>query len=166
MKLNIIVATCETQGIGYQNKLPWKFSKDMEYFSRITKGNHNNAVIMGRKTHESIGKKLPDRYNIVLSKSNHQNSENLSFFNNIEDIMTFCIEKNFEQVWVIGGQSIYKQFLGLNLIDEVYITEIMKFYTCDTFFPTLGIDFSLVESTAEMENDTKLYFKKYIKKDI
>ena len=83
-----------------------------------------------------------------------------------EDIMTFCIEKNFEQVWVIGGQSIYKQFLGLNLIDEVYITEIMKFYTCDTFFPTLSTNFSLVESSAEMENDTKLYFKKYIKKDI
>ncbi len=163
MKLNIIVATCETKGIGYQNKLPWKFSKDMKYFSRLTKGNNNNAVIMGRNTHDSIGKKLSNRYNIVLSKSNHENSENLSFFNNIQDILTFCTEKNFEQVWVIGGQSIYKQFLGLNIIDEVYITEIMNFYKCDTYFPILSNDFALAESNDETENDITLSFKKYIK---
>lgn len=163
MKLNIIVAMCKNKGIGYQNKLPWKFSKDMKYFSTLTKGNNNNAIIMGRKTHESIGKNLPNRYNIVLSKSIHKNSKDISFFNNIQDILSFCIEKKFQQVWVIGGETIYKQFLDLNIVDEVYITEIMKYYTCDTFFPILTNHFSLVECYYENENDTEICFKKYIK---
>lgn len=162
MKLNIIVAMCENKGIGYENKLPWKFSTDMKYFSRLTKGNNNNAVIMGRKTHESIGKILPNRYNIILSKSIHKNSNNISFFNNIQDILTFCSEKKFQEVWIIGGETIYKQFLDLKIVNEVYITEIIKSYNCDTFFPLLSKDFTLIDCNYEIENNTKLCFKKYV----
>ena len=67
MKLNIIVAICkENRGIGLNNKLPWNYPEDLKYFSRITKGNGNNAIIMGRNTFESIGKTLPKRTNIKI----------------------------------------------------------------------------------------------------
>ena len=117
---------------------------------------------MGRKTHESIGKILPNRYNIILSKSIHKNSNNISFFNNIQDILTFCSEKKFKEVWIIGGETIYKQFLDLKIVNEVYITEIIKSYNCDTFFPLLGKNFTLIDCKYEIENNTKLCFKKYV----
>ena len=163
MKLKIIVAMCNNRGIGYDNKLPWKFSSDMKYFSKITKGNNNNAIIMGRNTHESIGKLLPNRYNIVLSKSNHNILKQANFFKNIQDVSIFCNEKKFDDVWIIGGESIYRQFLDLNIVDQVYITQIINDYPCDTFFPELKKDFVLTHSFSKSEKDTTLCFKTYTK---
>ena len=67
MNFKLIVAMCNNRGIGNKNKLPWSFSSDMKYFSSMTRGNNNNAIIMGRKTFESIGRPLPNRHNIILS---------------------------------------------------------------------------------------------------
>ena len=168
MKLNIIVAMCQNNGIGYQNKLPWNFSCDMKYFASTTRGNNNNAIIMGRNTHESIGKILPNRHNIILSKSlssstlnKYKNNQNVSFFNTIYDAVKFCYNKQFDEVWVIGGESIYKQFLELGIIDHIYITEILQDYTCDTFFPRLTDKYYIESSRTETENNTTLHFKKY-----
>ena len=69
MNINIIVAYCKNNGIGLNNQLPWNIPEDLKRFSEITKGSGNNAIIMGKNTHESIGKVLPDRYNIVLSRT-------------------------------------------------------------------------------------------------
>ena len=163
MKINIIVAIEENHGIGKNNTLPWNFRKDMKYFSNITKGNNHNAVIMGRNTYESIGKILPKRYNIILSKSIQISMENTSVFHTIDDSLAFCKEKDFEEVWIIGGETIYRQFLDLQLIDNIYITKIRKYYQCDTFFPEISDKFKLISSSSMTENDVILEFLVYSK---
>ena len=163
MHFKLIVAMCNNRGIGNKNKLPWSFSSDMKYFSRMTRGNDNNAIIMGRNTFESIGRALPKRHNIILSNTKpSQREHNSSFFNSIQSIINFCKEKEFDEVWVIGGESIYKQFLGINdLIKEIYITKINKDCKCDTFFPELDEKYILVSNSAIKDSDTILNFMVY-----
>ena len=134
MKLNIIVAVCKhNNGIGLNNKLPWHYPDDLKYFSKITKGNGNNAILMGRNTFESIGKELPGRTNIILSKTLINNK--LHIFSNLNDSLTYCKLMNFDKVFIIGGESVYKQ--SIDLVNKIYLTKINQFYECDTFFPEI-----------------------------
>ena len=124
MNYNIIVATCEDNGIGKDNQLPWdKIPEDMNNFSKLTKGNGNNAIIMGKNTYKSIGRPLPGRVNIVLSSTLNEEREekNIYVFRNIDDIVQFCNDKAFDDVWVIGGETIYSQFLDLNYIHKTQV---------------------------------------------
>lgn len=105
---NIIVACDNNNGIGKNNKLPWYNKDDITYFSNITKGDKNNSIIMGRKTWESIQKKpLIDRDNLILSKTLNMNK----CFKNIEELIIFINDKKYSVNWIIGGETIYKQFL-------------------------------------------------------
>ena len=160
MGFKLIVAICKNRGIGYKNKLPWSFSSDMKYFSNITRGNNNNAIIMGRKTFESIGRALPKRHNIILSTTKIlQTDENISFFKDIGSILDFCKKKKFEDVWIIGGEAIYKLFLELdNLIEEIHITHIDKNYDCDTFFPELDKKYKLISDRTMKDSNIILNF--------
>ena len=149
MHYNIIVAVCNNNGIGKDNKLPWdKIPQDMQNFSKLTKGRGNNAIIMGKNTYLSIGRPLPCRVNIVLSTSlnevNEVNEEkDIRVFKTIEECIKFCNDKNFDEVWVIGGESIYRQFLDLNYIQKIYKTNINRKIECDTFFPYISNKFYL-----------------------
>lgn len=138
MNYNIIVAVCNDNGIGKDNKLPWdKIHEDMRNFSKLTRGKGNNAIIMGKNTYKSIGRPLPNRVNIVLSNSLNKETEekNIHVVKNIDQCVQFCNDKKFDEVWVIGGESIYKQFLDLNYIQKIYKTTINQKIECDTFFP-------------------------------
>lgn len=144
MIYKIIVATCKNNGIGYNNKLPWPTIKeDMNLFSKLTIGNGNNAVIMGRKTHESIGKILKNRTNIILSNTLNLNNNNLISFKKITDVLNYCENNNFEEIWIIGGFKIYSLFMELNIVEEIYQTKIYKDYLCDTFFPEIKKEFNI-----------------------
>lgn len=146
MVYKIIVATCNNNGIGINNKLPWSTIKeDMRMFSKLTIGNGNNAVIMGRKTYESIGKPLKNRMNIVLSNTLSINNNNVITFNNISNIINFCIKKDFEDVWIIGGEKIYSLFINLQIVKEIYQTKIYENYQCDSFFPEIKNKYNLKE---------------------
>lgn len=146
MIYKIIVATCNNNGIGIDNKLPWpSIKEDMKMFSKSTIGNGNNAVIMGRKTYESIGKPLKDRINIILTNTLNVKTNNLITFNNINDILIYCNQNNFEEVWIIGGEKIYSLFINLNIVKEIYQTKIFKNYTCDSYFPEIKIKYQLKE---------------------
>lgn len=150
MNYNIIVATCNDNGIGSNNALPWNFiSEDMKSFSKLTKGKGNNAIIMGANTYKSIGRPLPNRVNIILSNSiNEENEEkNIYVFKNIDSCIQFCNDKCFDEVWIIGGESIYTQFLELNYIEKIYKTEINKKIECDTFFPSIPYSFQLFNTS-------------------
>lgn len=141
MKYKIIVAMDEKNGIGKANALPWHYSEDLKYFSKTTKskGLNINAVIMGRKTYESIGRALPERVNYVLSRSLKRENvdSNILVFNNLEELLKDITAKQFNECWIIGGAKIYNLFLEkTNLISEIYVTKINKDYDCDTFFPT------------------------------
>ena len=138
---NLIVAVCRNNGIGLNGKIPWHIKQDIEYFSKITKGDGNNAVIMGRKTWESLPKHLVDRANLVLSTDfDPPANANAQFFRSFEEIDAYLESNDFyEEVWVIGGAQIYNHYMTSNKIKKCYITYIDQEYECDTFFPPLDM---------------------------
>ena len=176
MRYNIIVAKCNNNGIGYNNKLPWHFKTDMKHFSKTTKGNGNNAIIMGRKTWESLPNIiLPGRYNIVLtsqhmelsySNCKKQSIHNLFFINSIEGINMFCEDMGFDDVWIIGGSSLYTQFITKSYINTLVITFINKIYKCDTFFPDIPSNFKIISICDMNDVDTTVELKLIICKHI
>ena len=168
MKINIIVANCFYGGIGKSNKLPFKFTRDLQYFSKITKGENlfSNGLLMGRNTWESLPKKpLPYRHNYVISKT--MSGENV--FNNIDSCLEHCRGNNLDTLWVIGGEKIYEQFLFNKhyneLLDYVYMTKIYKKYDCDKFFPVNFVcntdNWSQISSYTDSETNIQLDFSIY-----
>tara|TARA_Y100000389_G_C17463570_1_gene523644 strand:+ start:2204 stop:2752 length:549 start_codon:yes stop_codon:yes gene_type:complete len=170
-KINIIVAICKNNGIGINNKLPWYYSSDLKKFKTLTTGNKRNAVIMGKNTYESINKNLPNRDNLILSKSLiiHEKSGDylLKSFNNLDSLLNFTKTKNYENIWVIGGNQIYKLFLNKNIVDNIYLTYINESYDCDIFFPKINLkNFKLTKNTIQYNDneflkDLDLYYNNY-----
>lgn len=169
MKYKLVVAMSINRGIGLNNKLPWNIKEDLKYFSKLTKGNGNNAIVMGKNTWYSLGSKpLPSRDNLILTSSNNNiNGENYKFFNNINNLLEYCKNRVYNTVWIIGGSSIYQQFLNLNLIEECSITIIDKIIHCDTFFPILDDNFWFLNKSCNLETslDYKVTINNFIKKD-
>lgn len=163
-KFNLIVAICNNNGIGRNGSLPWNFKNELKYFAKKTKGlqGEKNAIVMGRKTWESIPKKpLPNRDNYVVSST----LENKYSYNSFNKILQVCREKQYNNVWIIGGVSLYEYFLKHNLVDYLYITRIHKNYECDTFFPKNipNKQFKLidprVDETFYTTDENTLYYK-------
>ena len=141
MKINIILALDSMRGIGKNNKLPWNIPNELRYFSKLTRGNGNNAIIMGRKTWESLPvKPLIKRENLILSKTlnidKFINNTTLKSFDTIDNVLKFCNNKKYDSVWIIGGEKIYKQFINNyeRIIDNIYITYINEIImSCPNF---------------------------------
>jgi dihydrofolate reductase len=145
-KLSIIVAMSSNRAIGINNTLPWHLTEDLKHFKSLTTG---HTIIMGRKTYESIGKPLPNRRNIVVSRNLNTFYDGVEIVHSLED--AFSISSNDEEVFIIGGSNIYEQ--SLNLVEYLYITEIVKAFEGDAFFPE--IDKSLwAESSRETHVST------------
>ncbi len=128
MNISIIVATDEQGLIGRENDLPWKLSADLQYFRRITMG---KPLIMGRKTHESIGRALPGRKNIVLTNNADYQPEGCTIVHTIDEAVHAC--GGAQEAMVMGGSSLYKQFLPL--ANKLYLTLVHANLTGDTWFP-------------------------------
>lgn len=151
---------CRNRGIGYNNALPFHFKKDLQYFSRMTTGgtHENNCILMGRKTWESLPyKPLKNRENIVITRDDTIPNS----FRSVDKSLEYCREKGFDNVWVIGGSSIYEHFLRHNLAKWLYVTKIDGDYECDTFFPEIGKEWELVSSNKIVERNAELDFQKY-----
>ena len=159
--MNIIVATCLNDGIGYKNSLPWNFRSDLKYFAKLTKGNGNNAIVMGKNTWNSLPfHPLPKRENLILSTTlNKENNKNC--FKDIEELKNHINNSNYDETWIIGGSNIYEQFINDKDVKRIYITKINKEYDCDTFFPKFSDDYLLIKNTTQIENDVTLEFKIY-----
>ncbi len=132
--ISIIVATSLNNVIGKNNDLPWYLPDDLKHFSKITKG---HTVIMGRKTYESIfkrlGKPLPERKNIIITRNKDFSAPNCFVFNDTQALL-----KEFskdEEVFIIGGAEIYKSFLPFT--DKIYLTQINTTCDGDVFFPEI-----------------------------
>lgn len=117
--------------IGVNNTLPWHLSEDLKHFKSLTTG---HTIIMGRKTYESIGRPLPNRRNIVISRNSNTSYEGVEVVHSLED--AFSISTNDKEVFVIGGSNIYEQ--ALSFVDQLYITEIKKSFIGDAFFPEIN----------------------------
>lgn len=141
-------------GIGYEGKLPWNVPEDMAHFKKLTT---DKVVIMGRKTYESIGKPLKNRVNIVLSRNKYFRNDNVVTSHSILDLVTkYEKDKSDKEVYIIGGQEIYKEVLSYTgFVNTVILTEIKrnglmyknKQIECDRFFPFLKSNFVLKEYT-------------------
>ena len=133
--LSIIVAVSENNVIGKDNKLLWHIPEDLKRFKEITTG---KTIIMGRKTFESLGRVLPNRKHIILTRSLDfkVDNENVEIINNKEDISKYRDSK--EEAFIIGGGIIYTQFM--ELASKIYITKIHKRFEGDTYFPKIDED--------------------------
>lgn len=153
MQFKIIVAVCKNNGIGYKQTLPWKIKEDLKHFSTTTKGSGNNAIVMGKNTWLSIGgNPLPKRDNLLLSKSLYseisgsepemvyRSYKGGKVFDSIDGLKEWCREKKYNEIWIIGGESIYKQFINDPDTKEIVITEVDELFECDTFFPEFSLD--------------------------
>lgn len=126
--ISIIVAIGRNWAIGKDNKLPWNLPSDMEHFRQVTLG---KPVIVGQKTLESIGGPLPGRINIVLTLDKEYRAAGCQVAHSIEEALDKV--RDFPEVMIIGGVSIYKQFLPL--ADRMYLTLIEGDFEADAFFP-------------------------------
>jgi dihydrofolate reductase len=128
MQLSIIVAMDRNHVIGNNDSLPWHISADLKNFKKITMG---KPIVMGRKTHESIGRPLPGRENIIITRDETYQAEGCTVLNSIDEIFEHC--KDVEEVMITGGSEIYKH--TLNQVTRLYLTEIHAEVEGDTFFP-------------------------------
>jgi dihydrofolate reductase len=133
--LTIIVATDSQRGIGINNTLPWKLAEDMAHFKRLTTG---NTVIMGRKTFDSIGRPLPNRRNIVITRNADWRHDGVETAHSLDEARRLVEAAGDAQAFIIGGAEIYAQ--ALPTADVVVQTEIGASYDCDAFFPQLGAE--------------------------
>jgi len=162
--MNLIVAVDNNWAIGYQNKLLVRIPADQRFFRDET---INKVVIMGRKTLESFpgGKPLKQRLNIVITSDNNYKAGDLFVANNVEEALEAAKEYNSEDIYVIGGASIYKQML--ELCEVAYVTKIDYVYTADSYFPNLDEmkDWELTgESEEQTYFDLAYNFCKYVRK--
>lgn len=132
MIISLIVAIAANNVIGKNNQLPWHLPKDLKHFKQLTTG---HAVFMGRKTFDSIGKPLPNRRNIVISRSVKQ-IEGCEIVASLEEALKLC--KNEEEVFVIGGAEIFRE--ALPLANRVELTQIHHDFDGDTFFPEIEMN--------------------------
>ena len=132
MAISIIVAIGNQGQIGLKNKLPWKLKSDLENFKNLTTG---NVIIMGRKTFESIGKILPNRLNVIITKNTEYKIDGAYIFNDLKTALTKFKDK---KIFICGGEEIYKESLnGKYIINNIYITNVNYDGIADTFFPKL-----------------------------
>ena len=130
MNLSIIVAMSKNRVIGKDNKMPWHLSNDLKNFKKITIG---KTIVMGRLTYDSIGKALPERKNIVLSRN--LIDPDVFIFDNFEEVLNFT--KNEDEVFIIGGQDIYSQ--TIDKVNKLYLTTIDANIDGDKYFPEIDI---------------------------
>ena len=149
--LSLITAMDSNRVIGKNNSLPWHLPADLAYFKQTTMG---KPVIMGRKTFESIGKALPGRKNIVLTRDNNFEAPDCEVATDIDQAMSRvdgCVE-----VMLIGGASLYEQ--TIHSADKIYLTLIHHEFNGDTWFPEIDPEYWKLESREDCERDEKNQF--------
>lgn len=147
--------------IGKNGALPWNLPGERFYFKQVTTG---NAVIMGRKTFESLGKILPERLNIVLSENHKFEAENLITAKTFESALEEAEKHGHKNVFIIGGESVYRE--ALKIAEKLYLTEVdFKVQDADSFFPPFDITKFVLESEKREEENGIAYWKRIYKRD-
>ena len=150
MVISILVAAAENNAIGKNNQLLWHLPNDLKFFKNTTWG---LVVIMGRKTFESVGKPLPGRINIVITRQADWKAEGVTAATSLKDALHKAEAANFKEAFVIGGGEIYKE--AFHQADIVYLTRVHAEFNGDTFFPAIHeTEWELV-SNDDFEKDEK-----------
>ena len=131
--LSLIVAVAQNNVIGIKNTLPWHLPEDLKHFRALTTGHH---IIMGRKTYESLGRLLPGRTTVIVTRNNDYSLEGALVALSLEAAIALC--QNDEEPFVIGGAELYQD--GLKLANKLYVTEVDLAVTGDAFFPAVDLN--------------------------
>ena len=137
--ISAVAAIGKNRELGKNGKLIWNIAEDMKHFKEITSG---HAVIMGRKTYESIGRPLPNRTNIIITRNSDFTAQGCIVVQSIDEAISEAKKYDTQEVFIIGGGEIYKQ--AINLTNKLYLTIVNESAQADTFFPEYS-DFSLFE---------------------
>ena len=161
MIISIIVAIAENNAIGKGNQLLWRMPADLKHFKNATTG---HTVIMGRKTFDSVGKPLPNRRNIVITRNTDLKIDGVEIVNTLEKAVSLC--NNDEEVFIVGGAEIYK--MAMDRTDKIYLTVIHGVFDADTFFPEIELDIwketEIVDNNADEKNPFDYTFSTYVRK--
>lgn len=145
MTLSILVAHDQQRVIGYKNALPWHIPNDLKHVKQLSTG---HTLVMGRKTFESIGKPLPNRKNVVLTRDKNFTPEGVEVIHSIDDIY------NLEgHIFIFGGQTLFE--VMIDKVDDMYITVVDGKHQGDTFFPPYTFEDWTVASSEEGQLDEK-----------
>ncbi len=150
MIISLLVAAAENNAIGKNNQLLWSLPNDMRFFKNTTWG---MAVIMGRKTYESVDKPLPGRFNIVITRQAGWKAEGVIVAGDLQNALLKAAETNCNEVFVIGGGEIYKW--AIDIADRIYITRVHASFEADTFFPVIDESKWKLTSNKDFEVDEK-----------
>ena len=158
MIISIITAMDKNQLIGKDNALPWKIPADLQFFKKVTM---SKPIIMGRKTFESIGRPLPGRQNIVITRDESYTADGCDVVYSIDDAISLA--GDIDEVMVIGGANIYQQFL--EKCDRLYLSRVLGEFEGDAWFPEIDFNvWRLIEKEdhkADEKNECDYSFQIY-----
>lgn len=154
MKISLIVAVAENGVIGHNNQLIWHLPNDLKQFRRLTTG---HCIIMGRKTFDSIGKPLPNRTSVIISRNPDFQVEGCITVDSLEKAILKAREIESEDAFIIGGAEIYR--LSLPLADKIYLTEVHSSFEGDALFPTIDKNVWQETKRENFETDEKHLYK-------
>ncbi|MDG1529271.1 MAG: dihydrofolate reductase [Polaribacter sp.] len=148
--VTIIAAIANNNALGKDNDLIWHLPADLKRFKKVTSGHH---ILMGRNTFESIGKPLPNRTTVIITRNKNYKQEGCIVVDSIEKAID--VAKNDEQIFIIGGAQIYKQTIASNLVDQLDITQVHHSFDADVYFPEIDSDIWKEVAREEFKADEK-----------
>ena len=158
-RISIIAAMARNRVIGIANTLPWRLPEDLKHFKALTLGHH---ILMGRKTYESLGRPLPGRTSVVITRSQDLRVPGCLVANSIAEAVAAC--NNDNEIFFIGGEELYRQ--ALDVADRIYLTEIKADFAGDAWFPEFDTNLwqetgrKTCKSESGLEYDFLIYDKK------
>ncbi len=150
--ISLLVAADEGNVIGKNNQLPWHLPNDLKYFKNLTWG---LPIVMGRKTYESIGKPLPGRTNIVITRNKDYAAEGIVVVHTIEEALNVALQKGAKEIFVIGGAEIFNSVF--DSAHRIYLTRIHHRFDGDVFFPELNGNWQLVKKQKQAADEKNAY---------
>lgn len=154
--ISFIVAMDKNRVIGKENQLPWHLPADLQFFKRVTSG---HVIVMGRKTYESIGKPLPNRTNVIITRQADFQAEGCLVFHDVDSLMAHFSKE--EELFVIGGAEIFSLFMPN--VDRMYITLINHEFEGDTYFPEIdGSEWEIIHQEKGVRDEKNPYDYSFI----
>lgn len=153
-----IAAMSENRVIGKDNQLPWHLPADLKHFKAITTG---HPILMGRKTFESIGKPLPNRTNIIITRNNNYHAPGCIVVTSIDEAIEQATLIDAKEIFIIGGAEVYQQLMPH--IQQLYLTIIRHQFEGDTYFPEIDAAFTEVSRETHQADEVNPYAYDFIK---
>jgi len=148
--ITIIAAIANNNALGKDNDLIWHLPADLKRFKKVTSGHH---ILMGRNTFESIGKPLPNRTTVIITRNSEYKATGCIVVDSIEKAIE--VAKEDEQIFIIGGAQIYKQTIASNLVDQLDITKVHHAFDADVYFPEIDTTIWKEISSEDFDADEK-----------